>query len=185
MLCAVTVSKFPEGHPAHTAVTWRLSYSQPGLGCRETPGKTQPGFSSTRSHLASASCIGHCSQWNALNAASAVTQGSTSPASTPQDISLGSLWQSLDTQAAGDRTLVSHSSCQPCPEGFITAINAQWLKREEHGSLRAASLQGNPGKLCCSSGPVANVLFCQWAAFLMGRRDQLTKGTPLLPSLPQ
>lgn len=38
------------------------------------------------------------------------------------------------------------SSCQLCPEGFTTAINAQWL-RVTHRSLRAASLQGNPGKL--------------------------------------
>lgn len=92
MLCAVRVSKFPEGHPAHTAVTWGLSYSQPGLGCWETPGKTQPGLGSTRSHLASASCTGHCSQWNTLKAAIVVTQGSTSPALTPQNISLGGSW---------------------------------------------------------------------------------------------
>lgn len=129
MLRAVTISKFSEGHPAQRAVTWRLSSSQSGLGCRATPGKTQPGL--TRSHLASAAseyieCSNCCDM--GLNQPSNDTTGHF-----PWWLHLAPVRVTGYTDST-DRTLGSHSSCQLCPEGFITVINAQWLKVRSRGA---------------------------------------------------
>lgn len=133
--------KFPEGHPAHRAVTGTLSHSQPPWAAGK-PLEKPSLVSAAPDHTWPLQPGEHIECSNCCD--TGLNQGSTDSTG-PR-----SWWLHLapceSNWGQGKNWQDTGSSCQLCPEGFTTAINAQWLK-VTHRSLRAASLQGNPGKL--------------------------------------